>query len=183
MSDSINDSLITTKRGDAGRTRLFSGEEVSKASSRPEAYGDLDELVSVLGLAKVKVGHPALPGRLEQLQRELFIVGTELAMSTEKREKLSERIGADHAERLTDAAREVEGSIPSPTGFVLPGGTEAAAVLDIARTVSRRLERRVVDMADKGLVDNPHMLAWLNRLSDYLWLLARLEEGEQTIQK
>ena len=97
MSDSINDSLITTRRGDAGRTRLFSGEEVSKASSRPEAYGDLDELASVLGLAKVKVGHPALPGRLEQLQRELFIVGTELAMSTEKREKLSERIGADHA--------------------------------------------------------------------------------------
>ena len=183
MSDSINDSLITTRRGDAGRTRLFSGEEVSKASSRPEAYGDLDELVSVLGLAKVKVEHPGLPGRLEQLQRELFVVGTELAMSTEKREKMSERIGAGHAERLTDAAREVEGSIPSPAGFVLPGGTEAAAVLDIARTVSRRLERRVVDMADKGLVDNPHMLAWLNRLSDYLWLLARLEEGEETIQK
>jgi cob(I)alamin adenosyltransferase len=68
-------------------------------------------------------------------------------------------------------------------GFVLPGGTEAAAVLDIARTVSRRLERRVVDMTDKGLVDNPHLLAWLNRLSDYLWLLARLEEGEETIQK
>jgi ATP:cob(I)alamin adenosyltransferase len=179
----MSESMITTKTGDAGRTRLFSGEEVSKASPRPEAYGDLDELVSMLGLAKAKVQHPELAAILEQLQRDLFVAGSELAMTAEKLGGLSARIDAAYAERLTVAAATAEARIPPPTGFILPGGTEAAAVRDVARTIARRLERRVVEMTDGGLVENPHLLVWLNRLSDYLWLLARLEEGDRTIQK
>jgi cob(I)alamin adenosyltransferase len=174
---------ITTRVGDRGTTFLFSGEEVAKDSPRTHAYGDLDELVSVLGLARATVRRADVRRAVLALQRELFVAGAELATSAGRVGLLRERVDAGRLARL-EAQREVlEKRLPPPKGFILPGGTVAAAHLDHARTLARRLERRVVGLARRRLVRNPSLIVWLNRLSDYLWLLARREEGSAGTRK
>jgi cob(I)alamin adenosyltransferase len=162
---------------------LFSGEEVSKDSERTEAYGALDELVSHLGLARAQARRDDVRGRILDLQRELFTVGAELATTTDHVHLLKARVDAAMLGRMEAARAEVEAAIRMPDGFIIPGGTVAAAHLDVARAVSRRLERRVAGLAGAGLVKNNELTVWVNRLSDYLWLLARLEEGEATVLK
>lgn len=174
---------IVTRTGDAGRTRLFSGEEVEKDHPRTCAYGDLDELVSLLGIAAAEVRNHSVKTHLRATQRQLFSVGAELATSVAHRHRLPERIGAAHVAELDQACAEVEAGIKMPNGFILPGGTAAAARIDHARTVARRLERSVVGLTRQGEVSNDQLLIWLNRLSDLLWLLARQEEGDQVLLK
>lgn len=174
---------ITTRVGDRGTTFLFSGEEVPKDSLRTDAYGDLDELVSVLGLAKVHATRPETPDILIALQRALFVAGTELATSTAHVHQLSQRIDAAALERFESQRDALEEQIEMPKGFILPGGTPGGAFLDHARTIARRLERKVVTLHRDGAVSNEHLLVWLNRLSDFLWLLARFEEGSATTLK
>ena len=171
---------ITTKVGDDGSTRLFTGEAVSKASARPDAYGDLDELVSMLGLAKTMVERAELPELIESLQRELFRAGAELASEGAP---FSAPIGTDEVAAIEARCAEVEAVIEMPSGFILPGGTQAGATLDLARTIARRVERKVVAMQDAELLDNADLLIWLNRLSDLLWLFARWEEGGAMVEK
>lgn len=171
---------ITTRKGDRGTTFLLSGEEVPKDSPRTMAYGDLDELVSILGVARCHVKNEELRREILVLQRDLFNAGAELATSPEKVSHLKQRIGEAELARF-DAQREKwEQRITMPDGFIIPGGVGclSAAHLDHARTVSRRLERRVVGLVREKLVENPVLLRWLNRLSDYLWLIARVEEGD-----
>ncbi len=177
MNDRIRS--ITTKSGDEGRTRLFSGEEVSKDSVRTEACGDLDELVSTLGVARSLARHEVVRAGVEDLQRRLFLAGAELATTLEQVDRLEARIGAEHLEDLDRKREAIEGHIPWPGGFVIPGATPAAAHLDLARAVARRLERRVVGLCEAGELNNDLLRAWMNRLSDYLWLLARWEEREE----
>lgn len=144
------------------------------------AYGDLDELVSILGVARCHVKNEEIRREILELQRELFSAGAELATSPEKVSRLKQRIGEAELARF-DAQREKwEQRVKMPDGFIIPGGVDSlsAAHLDHARTVARRLERRVVGLLREKLVENPVLLRWLNRLSDYLWLLARIEEGE-----
>ncbi len=174
---------ITTRTGDDGGTHLFSGERVAKNSPRTEAYGDMDELNSLLGMARASVEHPGLPPLLEELQRDLFVVGAELATTGGHVDKLPSRVTEAFLERLDLHRDELEESVEMPGGFVLPGGTPAAGILDLARAVSRRFERKVVTLQQEGDVSNPHLLAWVNRLSDTLWLMARLEEGERVCPK
>jgi cob(I)alamin adenosyltransferase len=181
MADQNNS--IVTRTGDEGRTRLFSGEEVDKDHPRTCAYGDLDELVSLLGLAAAMVRNDSVQAQLRSLQRQLFVAGTELATSAAHQEKLADRIDASQVARLDNACAELEAAIPMPNGFILPGGTAAAAQIDHARTVARRLERRVVGLMREQEVSNQHLIVWLNRLSDLLWLLARKEEGDQVLLK
>lgn len=174
---------ITTKVGDRGTTYLFSGEEVSKDCARTNAYGDVDELVSVLGVARSQTTKPDTRDILFWIQCELFVVAAELATETDAINLVKERMDEGRLAKLDARRDELETKITMPTGFIIPGGTPVAAIIDHARTIARRCERRAVGLQTEGLIHNPHLLVWLNRLSDFLWLLARYEEGEATILK
>ena len=168
---------ITTKVGDRGKTRLFSGEEVYKNSSRPSAYGDLDELVSVLGVARCSARRKDVRNALLGLQRELFVVASELATTARHRAALEKRVDAAMLAKMEQRRSTLERRIRMPAGFIIPGATPAGAHIDHARAVARRCERHVVALSRRRIVNNRHLLVWMNRLSDYLWLLARREEG------
>jgi cob(I)alamin adenosyltransferase len=168
---------ITTGVGDRGKTRLYSSEEVPKDSPRPEACGDLDELVSVLGIARCHVVNADAGEGVRWLQRKLFVVAAEVATTPVKLHSLAERIDEAALAEFDERRVAAERRVTVPEGFVLPGVTWGAAHLDHARAVARRAERRVVALYHAGLVENVRLLVWMNRLSDYLWLLARLEEG------
>ena len=174
---------ITTKVGDKGSTFLFSGEKVPKDSPRTDAYGDIDELVSVLGVARSQSNRSDIVQTLFWLQVELFVVATELATETASLMLVRERMDEKRVAELDRRRDELEARITMPTGFIIPGGTPVAAVIDHARTIARRCERKAVGLARNGLIDNPHLIIWLNRLSDFLWLLARYEEGDATVLK
>jgi len=169
---------ISTKMGDGGRTRLLSGEEVLKSSSRTDAYGDLDEAVSVMGLARSLTGVDRISEHLHEIQKTCFLIGAELAASPAAAAGLRDRLGEDHLHTLEDLGHALEEEVDLPPVFIIPGGTTASAALDIARTVIRRVERKVVALATEegNGFSNPVILPWLNRLSDILFLLARLEE-------
>lgn len=179
----MSSKSITTKVGDKGMTFLFSGEEVPKCSERTEAYGDLDELVSQLGVARAQARRADVRERVIELQRELFIAGTELATSSEHLHLLKARVDRAMLDRMERVCTEAQARVHMPDGFIIPGGTLAAAHLDVARTVARRLERKISGLTRAGIVNNEHLTVWINRLSDYLWLLARLEEGSSTLPK
>lgn len=176
-------SSITTKVGDRGTTFLFSGEEVSKDCARTNAYGDVDELVSVLGVARAQSDRDEVRQTLFWVQCELFVVAAELATESDSIKLVRERIDAARLQQLDERRENLEARITMPTGFIIPGGTPVAAMIDHARTIARRCERRTVGLAANGLIHNHHLLVWLNRLSDFLWLLARYEEGDRTVLK
>jgi cob(I)alamin adenosyltransferase len=163
---------IYTRAGDAGETSLGDGSRVAKTDLRIEAYGEVDELNSVLGLAL----SGGLPDEfrlwLEQVQNDLFDLGADLSVPLEdtKRERL--RVTRGQVERLEDLCDLVNERLEPLRSFVLPGGTEAAARLHVARAVCRRAERRAVALAQSQSA-NPEALAYLNRLSDLLFILAR----------
>jgi cob(I)alamin adenosyltransferase len=163
---------IATKRGDGGQTGLAGGIRVSKSSLRVEAYGTVDELNSILGMARSQCGDADLAERSKLIQRELFRVGSALATPPESR-KPQVPIDAELAEGLTRQVHEIE-SIPGLlSDWSLPGEHPNAAMFDVARTVCRRAERNVVRLIEAGEAVNPEILAYLNRLSDLLWLFAR----------
>jgi len=168
-------AAIVTRQGDAGRTRLLSGDWVSKNCLRIEAVGTLDELVSALGVARSQAG-PAIGRAILELQRRLFRAGSELVSPADRAASIPDRIGSGDVEWMDRACARLEREARPPQGFVVPGGSRLGAALDFARAVARRLERRVVGLFEGGELSNPTLLQWLNRLSDYLWLLARRAE-------
>lgn len=168
---------ITTKRGDAGRTQLYSGQEVSKSDPAPRAVGALDEAVSVLGIARSLAEDAALRSRMLFLQQASFVVGSELATHPDNLDRLKQRVDDGFMDELDHLRDDLESETPMPKDFVVPGGTPLAAHLDHARTVFRRCEREAVKLWDAEYLRNPNVLSWLNRVSDYLWLLARQVEG------
>lgn len=174
---------ITTGNGDGGMTRLFSGEEVPKDCARTDAYGDCDEMCSVLGVARAESRNEEIRAAILDIQRRIFVLNAELATSVDAVERLRERVDEAMLEDLDRRRREWEERIEMPAGFVIPGGTVAAGHLDHARTIARRCERKVTGLMRGGDVRNPLVLVWLNRLSDYLWLLARAEEGDRRLCK
>jgi len=160
---------IYTRGGDRGDTSLGSGERVSKADPRIEAYGSVDELNSVLGLALARGVPEEFGPWLERIQQELFDLGADLSVPTDDtRERL--RMREEDVRRLEELCDRVNDRLEPLRSFVLPGGTEAAALLHVARTVCRRAERCAVQLDDV----NPQALAYLNRLSDLLFILARV---------
>jgi cob(I)alamin adenosyltransferase len=162
---------ITTKTGDDGTTGLWSGQRVPKDDLRVEACGEVDELSALLGFARLAARLPATAAALEALQRDLFRVGGEIA-STEP--AFDDPIQSWDETAITERIAELEARIPLG-GFVLPGRTEPSARIDLARTAARRLERRVVSLSRAEPVSDI-LRRWLNRLSDYLYMLARSEE-------
>ena len=165
---------ITTKGGDGGETDLWSGERVTKDDPRIEACGETDELSSFLGFARLACRLPQTIATLEALQRDLVRVGGELASLDPP---FDDPIRAEDEERLTAIVVELEESVHLK-GFVLPGRTEASARIDLARTASRRLERRVVSLGRSATV-SAELRAYLNRLSDCLFMLGRSEEAAE----
>ncbi|OGV43215.1 MAG: ATP:cob(I)alamin adenosyltransferase [Lentisphaerae bacterium GWF2_57_35] len=174
---------MTTRQGDRGTTRLFSGEEVSKASARMEALGDLDELNSALGLARCQAARPGMRESLLFVQKQLFVAAAEAATAQEKAELLTARLGEGDVAEMDRLCAELEAKIEHPHDFIIPGETMAGACLDQARALARRCERRLAALNESRQLENPHLLVWMNRLSDWLWLLARWEEGRSRLQK
>jgi cob(I)alamin adenosyltransferase len=172
---------IYTRKGDAGTTGLlFGGARISKADLRTDAYGTTDEAVSGLGLARAALAGSPLAELVLRLQRELFVVGAELATHVEKRAKLTDGVSRVTAEMTTALEHEIdalEAKHPMPAEFVIPGETLAGAAIDLARTTVRRAERRAVALAATGGLPGSQVVPYLNRLADLLFVLARAADG------
>lgn len=168
-------SRIYTRSGDAGETGLGDGQRVEKDHARVEAFGQVDELNAVLGL--VAASSPDLPEAtlLRTIQNDLFDVGADLCVPQPEGEPPGERlrVSAAQAERLEKEIDRLNDGLQPLRSFILPGGSPAAAWLHLARTVCRRAERAVVTLMHTDRV-NPHALIYLNRLSDLLFVMARV---------
>ncbi len=165
---------IYTKTGDDGTTSLFSSGRVYKSHLRVEAYGTVDELNSCLGLARALKPSPRTDDWLAQVQRQLFHLGADLATPPEAQSRWVVRMDADTIAWLETQIDDMTAALPPLTNFILPGGTPAAAQIHVARTVCRRAERVVVLLQQHEALGG-HALAYLNRLSDFLFVLARWE--------
>lgn len=163
--------LALTGTGDDGSTGLLGGGRARKDDPRIEAYGTVDEASSAIGLAKALTADARVREVCEELQRDLYRLGAELATAPELEGKFG-RIEAADLLRLERLATELEAEAPMPAGFILPGGTAASGALDLARTVVRRAERRCLALAG----GHAHALVYLNRLSLVLFMLGRFEE-------
>jgi cob(I)alamin adenosyltransferase len=179
---SIANSAVATGKGDDGTTGLLYGGRIAKDDPRTEAYGAVDEAVAVLGVARVALTQARL-AELSDLvlryQRELFVVGAELATNPTAVDRLQDGVTRVSEEMLngveTDLARW-EATVKMPREFIVPGETWASAELEVARTVLRRAERRIVALDRAVELDSPWVGPYVNRLADLLWVLARAAE-------
>ncbi|NOT26107.1 MAG: cob(I)yrinic acid a,c-diamide adenosyltransferase [Acidobacteria bacterium] len=164
---------IYTKTGDAGETSLFGKIRVSKADARVDAYGEVDELNTCLGVVRSLVVDLDLSQLLETIQRDLFALGARLADPSSKiADRVSKAVITNvHVERLEQQIDRLEMEVPALTRFILPGGSQAGAMLHLARTVCRRAERRVIGLGAEAV--EPILVVYLNRLSDLLFVMAR----------
>jgi len=177
---------IVTRGGDSGETSLLYGGRVPKDDLHTEAYGALDEAISALGLARASAPDAAFASRVLALQRELFTVGAELATGRGERHLLEKHFAVvtpAMVDALEGEVHDLEARVPLPKAFVIPGGTVAAAAVDMARTFVRRAERRAVALQRAGELENAEVLRYLNRCSDLLFMLAREAEQGATTQK
>ena len=166
---------IATKRGDAGTTGLAGGIRTSKADLRVESYGTVDELNTFLGFARSICQDAEVKGWTETIQRTLFRLGSALATPPESR-KPPPVISAEDVDFLTELVYRVEATDGILADWSLSGAHPESAAFEVARTVCRRAERAAVRLAESGAEVKPEILAYLNRLSDVLWLLGRLIE-------
>jgi cob(I)alamin adenosyltransferase len=166
---------IATTRGDGGQTGLAGGIRVSKADLRVETYGSVDELNTVLGFARSICTNKEIAGWTEQIQRTLFRLGSALATPPESK-KQPPIISAEDVVMLTDLVHKIEATEGILGDWSLPGAYTESAAYEVARTVCRRAERNTVRFVENGGVVKPEILAYLNRLSDVVWLFGRLIE-------
>lgn len=167
---------IATKRGDNGETGLAGGIRVSKGSLRVETYGTIDELNSTMGFARSICEDDEIRGAVKTIQQELFQVGSAVATPPGSKKQPPE-ITAEMVEALTTQVHLIESADGILDDWSLPGAHPTAAAFDLARTVCRRAERNLVRLVESGEKINPQILAYLNRLSDLLWLFGRLIEA------
>jgi cob(I)alamin adenosyltransferase len=170
---------LYTRTGDDGSSGLFGGDRVSKANPRLAAYGTLDELNSVMGLLRLHATPACADGEgLQRIQHDLFVLGAILATPAEKQGLLDRHLSTP-TWSLSDMEADIDrltALAPAMTAFVLPGGTAASAHAHLARTICRRAEREVVTLSQLETLD-PNVTAYLNRLSDWLFALARAENA------
>lgn len=166
---------IATKRGDTGKTDLIGGTRVSKAELRIEAYGTVDELNSMMGLARSICEDREVHDLTKAIQRELFVVSGAVANPLSNRKDPPD-VTREMVDLLTEHVSRIEGMEGILADWSLPGEHSAAAVFDVARTICRRAERHAVRMIEAGEDLSEHVIAYLNRLSDLLWLFGRLVE-------
>lgn len=167
---------IYTRTGDAGTTRLATGQTVSKSDLRVETYGAVDETNACVGLARVHTGgDPEFDAMLARVQNELFDLGADLATppKPDEAEGAKLRILDSQVARLEAEIDQLNDQLPGLKSFILPGGAPAAAALHLARTVSRRAEREAVRLVEAGEPVSAPAMRYLNRLSDFLFVAAR----------
>jgi cob(I)alamin adenosyltransferase len=175
---------IYTRKGDDGTTSLWYGGRVAKTDARTEAYGAIDEANAALGVARTLCGteEAELAADLLRLQRELFVAGAELATSPEAADRLEDgvsRVTETMVEALEPIIDRYMDRVDLPPQFVIPGGTTLSAQLDVARTVIRRAERRVVALRDAGGLASEAVLRYLNRASDLAFAMARFADVDE----
>ena len=166
---------IATKRGDGGQTGLPGGVRVSKANPRVECYGTIDELISQMGMARALANDPEVNDLTRGIQRELFKVGSAIGTAPGSRKPVPE-ITAGMVGALDREVERIEAMPGIVDDWSVPGELIGSAAFDVARTVCRRAERLAVALHEAGEIENPQILAYLNRLSDVLWLIGRLLE-------
>jgi cob(I)alamin adenosyltransferase len=191
----IAGSAVATGKGDDGTTGLlFGGPRIPKDDPRAEAYGTIDETVAALGVARAQLGrqmeHGALPPAvggmadlLLRIQRELFVVGAELATNPDARDRAQDgvsRVSEAMLIALEGTLRELEAGITMPREFVVPGETPLSAALELARATLRRAERRIVRATRGGASVGEWLTPYVNRLADLLWVLARAAEQAES---
>ena len=173
---------IYTRKGDDGSTGLWYGGRVPKSGGRPEAYGAVDEAGSALGLCRAAAeGQPELAADILRMQNELFVAGAELATAPEAATRLQEgvsKVTPDMVDALEGVIDRYMDRVELPPKFVIPGGTELSARLDVARTAVRRAERRVVDLKLAGELPDDTVLRYLNRASDAVYAMARYADRD-----
>jgi cob(I)alamin adenosyltransferase len=171
---------IYTRTGDAGETSLLGGRRVRKSAPRVEAYGEVDELNAALGVAAMETKSPEVRSLLEEVQRDLFAIGSVLADAEGLSRSEKARVDEDAVRRLEGHIDRMETSLPPLRQFILPGGSPGGALLHFARSVARRAERQVVSLSEIESVSSP-VVSYLNRLSDLLFVLARVENQVQGV--
>lgn len=177
---------IYTKYGDQGETSLLYGGRVSKSGPHTEAYGITDEAVSAMGLARALSQDEEVKEVLKQLQRDLFTVAAELATDPEKYDTFKRHFSPVTPEMVAGLEQTLDGldgRMEMPSVFILPGGSPSSAAIDMARTIIRTAERRVVALSELGKLTNPDILQYLNRLGDLLFVLARYEDRDLPIER
>ncbi len=191
-SDGANEELklppskVASGKGDEGTTGLlFGGNRISKDDVRTEAYGTVDEATAALGMARAELiglggaGIAALDETILSIQRDLFVVGAELATNPDAWSRLEDgrtKVSPKMLARINALLAATEAAIVFPKDFVIPGSSKASSAIELARTIIRRAERWCVTLGREGLLPGDHLLAYLNRLADLLWLLARQAE-------
>ena len=174
---------IYTRKGDDGTTGLWYGGRVAKHAGRPEAYGSVDEAASALGLARAAAERGSeLYADILRVQQELFVAGAELATAPEAAGRLEEGVSKVTPDMVTRLEADIDrymDRVDLPPKFVIPGGTELSARLDVARTAVRRAERRVAVLKDAGELADEIVVTYLNRLSDALFAMARFADDPE----
>lgn len=167
-------SMVYTKTGDKGMTSLVGGVRVSKTHPRLEAYGTVDELNSQIGLLITYVNDEADREILFEIQRKLFSVGSYLATDQDHKELRPQSIiHLEDVEALEHVIDNIDAVLPPLRLFILPGGSQGAAVCHICRTVCRRAERRILELEETGVEIDNNLMSYMNRLSDYLFVFSR----------
>ncbi len=170
---------IYTRSGDGGETGLLFGGRVPKDDLRTEAYGTTDHAVSGIGLARALSCDDRVKEVLLDIQRDMFMIGAELATDTANRDHLLQTfqiVTTERVRRLERLIDDLAEDVDLPPNFIIPGASAASAALDVARTQVREAERRVVELHRTGLLPNTQIMVYLNRLSDLLFMLARYED-------
>jgi cob(I)alamin adenosyltransferase len=182
LPSTVGGMKVYTRKGDDGTTGLFYGGRVAKDSVRPVAYGAVDEAQAAIGAARAESERGSvLDGLLVGVERDLWVLMAELATEPENQAKLTpgeQLVTDDMVLGLEYLIDEVSSRFDMPAEFVVPGQNRVAALLDVARTVVRRAERDAMPAATEG----SHVIPYLNRLSDFLWTLARWQEGDDSLR-
>jgi cob(I)alamin adenosyltransferase len=166
--------ITSTKRGDRGRTRLLSGETVSKSSPRIEACGNVDESNAAMGLAKAFAENEKIRNIISTIQGELFLLGAELSCRSPRPNM--KRVEQDHITQMEKWIIELQGEVPLERSFISPGANSLSAALDCARSVVRRTERSMVILREMGQLQRSKTLEYINRLGCLLYVMARYAE-------
>ena len=174
---------IYTKKGDDGTTSLWYGGRVPKHHGRTDAYGSLDEACSALGVARALCGEgqEELAADILRLQDDLFVAGAELATAPQAAERLEDGISRTTDEMVAEIEERIDhymSKVNLPPKFVIPGGNQLSAQLDVARTVIRRAERRIAALAEEGELAGETVIHLVNRASDYAYAMARFADVE-----
>ena len=177
---------IYTRYGDEGETSLLYGGRISKNGPYTEAYGITDEAVSTMGLARALTRDTRVQDILRGLQHELFTVGAELATDPERYDLFKRHFKPLESESVTNLEKlidDLEQAMEMPDAFIIPGGSPASAAIDMARCILRTAERRVVALKEQDKLVNPHVLRFMNRIGDLLFVLARYEDRDLPLDR